>query len=144
MNGADLLMKTAAASGIEVCFANPGTTEMALLRALDGVPEIRTILGLFEGVCSGAADGYGRMTGKPAMTLFHQGPGLANGVANFHNGYRARTPVFNVIGEQFTWHRALDPSLYLNILGLATTVSGWWRTIDSRPCPDVGAPSWRR
>jgi acetolactate synthase-1/2/3 large subunit len=131
MNGAELLAKTAVAAGIEVCFLNPGTTEMTLIAGLDAVPEIRTILGLFEGVCSGAADGYGRMAGKPAMTLFHQGPGLANAIANFHNAQRARTPVLNVIGEQFTWHRALDPSLYLDINALAATVSGWSRTIDS-------------
>jgi acetolactate synthase I/II/III large subunit len=131
MNGAELLAKTAAASGIGVCFLNPGTTELAMLRALDDVPEVRAVLGLFEGVCSGAADGYGRMTGKPAMTLFHQGPGLANAVANFHNAQRARTPVFNVIGEQFTWHRAIDESLYLDIEGLAATVSGWFRIVDS-------------
>jgi len=131
MNGAELLAGTAVSSGIEVCFVNPGTTEMALLRALDGCPQIRTILGMFEGVCSGADDGYGRMTGKPAMTLFHQGPGLANAVANFYNAQRARTPVFNVIGEQFTWHRDIDPSLYLDIEGLAGTVSGWLRRTDS-------------
>ncbi len=92
MNGAELLVKTAIASGIEVCFVNPGTTEMPLVRALDAVPGVRTILGLFEGVCTGAADGYGRILDKPAMTLFHQGPGLANGIANLHNAQQARTP----------------------------------------------------
>lgn len=131
MNGAALLAKTAGTAGINLCFFNPGTTEMALIAGLDAVPEIRVVLGLFEGVCSGAADGYGRMTGKPAMTLFHQGPGLANAVANFHNAQRARTPVVNIIGEQYTWHRAIDPSLYLDIDGLAATVSGWSATAGS-------------
>ena len=131
MNGAELLVKTAITSGIKVCFVNPGTTEMLLVRALDAVPGIRTILGLFEGVCTGAADGYGRMTGKPAMTLFHQGPGLANGIANLHNAQQARTPLLNVVGDHATWHRAENPSFHLDIDALAATVSGWHRTIGS-------------
>ena len=130
MNGADLLIRTAVSCGIETCFTNPGTTEMALVRALDGATGVRTILGLFEGVCAGAADGYGRMTGRPAMTLLHQGPGLANAIASFHNAQRARTPVLNVIGDHFTWHRACDPSLYLDIEALAAAV-GWHRTCGS-------------
>ena len=131
MNGAELLIKTALASGIEVCFTNPGTTEMPLVLALDGVPGIRTILGLFEGVCTGAADGYGRMTGKPAMTLVHLGPGFANGVGNLHNARRARTPVLNLIGEHATWHRAVDPPLHMDIEALTAVVSGWHRTCGS-------------
>jgi acetolactate synthase-1/2/3 large subunit len=131
MNGAELLVKTAVASGIEVCFINPGTTEMLLVRALDAVPGIRTMLGLFEGVCTGAADGYGRILGRPAMTLFHQGPGLANGIANLHNAQQARTPVFNVIGDHATWHRAENPSFHLDIEALAATVSGWYRKTES-------------
>jgi acetolactate synthase I/II/III large subunit len=131
MNGAELFIKTAVASGVEVCFINPGTTEMLLVRALDSVPGIRAILGLFEGVCTGAADGYGRMTGKPAMTLFHQGPGLANGIANLHNTQQARTPVFNIIGDHATWHRAENPLFHLDIEALAATVSGWYRTVAS-------------
>ncbi len=90
MNGAELLVKTAIASGVEVCFANPGTTEMPIVLALDSIPGIRAFLGLFEGVCTGAADGYGRMLDKPAMTLLHLGPGLANGIANLHNARRAQ------------------------------------------------------
>jgi acetolactate synthase-1/2/3 large subunit len=131
MNGAELLVKSAITSGIEVCFTNPGTTEMLLIRALDAVPGIRTILGLFEGVCTGAADGYGRMAGKPAMTLFHQGPGLAYGIANLHDAHQARTPLFNVVGDHATWHRAENPTYHLDIEALAATVSGWLRTVNS-------------
>lgn len=129
MNGAQLLVKTAVASGIEVCFTNPGTTEMPLVMALDAVPGIRAVLGLFEGVCTGAADGYGRMLGRPAMTLVHLGPGFAHGVSNLHNARRARTPVLNVIGDHSTWHRPVDPPLNMDIEGLAATVSAWHRSI---------------
>jgi len=128
MNGAELLLKTAVKAGIEVCFTNPGTTEMPLVCAFDSVGGIRPVLGLFEGCCSGAADGYGRMAGKPAMTLLHLGPGLGNGIANLHNARRARTPVLNVIGEHATWHRSADPPLNMDIATLAETVSGWQRT----------------
>ena len=100
VNGALAAMRAAARAGVEVCFANPGTTELPLVEALDGVPEIRAVLGLFEGVCTGAADGYGRMTGKPALTLLHLGPGFANGVANLHNARRARSPIVNLVGDQ--------------------------------------------
>ncbi len=127
MNGAELFVKTAIASGIEVCFINPGTTEMPLVKALDAVAGVRTLLGLFEGVCTGAADGYGRLRDKPAMTLFHQGPGLANGIANLHNAQQARTPVFNVVGDHATWHRAENPSFHLDIEALAAPVSAWRR-----------------
>ena len=89
--GAAVMLQAARDSGVEVCFANPGTTEMPFVGALDSVPGVRAVLGLFEGVCTGAADGYGRMSGKPALTLLHLGPGLANGLANLHNARRART-----------------------------------------------------
>ena len=128
MNGADILVKTAMAGGIEVCFANPGTTETPLVAALDREPRMKAVLGLFEGVCTGAADGYGRMKGLPAMTLLHLGPGLANGIANLHNARRARTPVVNLIGEHATWHQAADPPLAMDIGALAGTVSGWRHT----------------
>jgi acetolactate synthase-1/2/3 large subunit len=128
MNGAELLLRTAVKAGIEVCFTNPGTTEMPLVCAFDSVGGIRPFLGLFEGCCTGAADGYGRMTDKPAMTLLHLGPGLGNGIANLHNARRARTPVFNVIGEHATWHRSVDAPLNMDIVALAETVSGWKRT----------------
>ena len=135
MRGAELLIRTAVASGIEVCFANPGTTELPIVMALDRTPGIRSVLGLFEGVCTGAADGYGRMLDKPAMTLLHLGPGLANGIANLHNARRAKSPVLNVIGEHATWHRDTDPPLAMDIESLARTVSGWWRT--SRSARDI-------
>lgn len=128
MNGANVLVKRAIDGGIEVCFANPGTTEAPLVTAFDETPGIKTILGLFEGVCTGAADGYGRMKGKPAMTLLHLGPGFANGIANLHNGRRARTPIVNLIGEHATWHRSADAPLAMDIEALAGTVSGWLRT----------------
>jgi acetolactate synthase-1/2/3 large subunit len=128
MNGAEILIQTAVKAGVEVCFTNPGTTEMPLVCAFDSVAGIRPILGLFEGCCTGAADGYGRMTGKPAMTLLHLGPGLGNGIANLHNARRARTPVINVIGEHATWHRSVDAPLNMDIAALAETVSGWQRT----------------
>src|SRR5512135_166615 len=131
MNGANLLVKTAIRMGIEVCFANAGTTEMPIVVALDSTPGIKASLGLFEGVCTGAADGYGRMLDKPAMTLLHLGPGLANGIANLHNARRARSPVLNVVGEHATWHRPTDPPLAMEIEGLAKTVSGWRRTTSS-------------
>lgn len=128
MKGAELLIMTAVRQGIEVCFANPGTTEMPIVEALDAVAGIRPVLGLFEGVCTGAADGYGRMTGKPAMVLLHLGPGLANGISNLHNARRARTPVFVVVGEHATWHRGYDPPLAMDIEALAGTFSGWHKT----------------
>ncbi|HVN23886.1 MAG TPA: acetolactate synthase large subunit [Syntrophorhabdales bacterium] len=131
MNGAELFVRTALASGIEACFVNPGTTEMLLVRALDALPGIRTVLGLFEGVCAGAADGYGRLKGKPAMTLFHQGPGLANGIAALHNAQQARTPILNVIGDHATWHRAENPGFHLDIESVARPVSGLCRTVRS-------------
>src|SRR3989304_3929606 len=97
MNGAELLLRTAAQAGIKVCFANAGTTEMPLVMALDSVPGIRPVLGLFEGVCTGAADGFGRMSDMPAMALLHLGPGFANGIANLHNARKAGTPILAVV-----------------------------------------------
>jgi acetolactate synthase-1/2/3 large subunit len=128
VNGAELLVKTAAKAGVEICFANPGTTEMPIVVALDSEPGIKPVLGLFEGVCTGAADGYGRMLDKPAMTLLHLGPGFADGIVNLHNARRARTPVVNLIGEHATWHRSANPPLAMDIERLAGTVSGWQRT----------------
>jgi len=128
MNGAEALIKTAVDCGIEICFANPGTTELPIVAALDQIAGIKAVLGLFEGVCVGAADGFGRMKGKPAMTLLHLGPGLGNGIANLHNARRARTPLVNIIGEHATWHRPMDPPLAMDIEGLAKTVSMWVRT----------------
>src|ERR671936_2717064 len=128
MTGAEAVLQTAAAAGIEVCFANPGTTEMALVNALDRVPSMRAVLGLFEGVCSGAADGYARMARRPALTLLHLGPGFANGIANLHNARRAHSPVLNLVGDHASWHRGFDAPLTSDIHSLARPVSGWVAT----------------
>lgn len=128
--GAVSLLETALRAGVEVCFANPGTTEMPVVVALDQVPGMRAVLCLFEGVCTGAADGWGRMTGRPAATLLHLGPGLANGLANLHNARRARTPVVNWIGDHATHHRAFDAPLTSDIKALTDSV-GWTRTVTS-------------
>ncbi len=119
--GADLLVETAVAAGIEVCFANPGTTEIDLVSGLAGQPKMRSILGLFEGVCSGAADGYARMAGKPALGVFHLGPGFANSLANQHNARRHSTPMVNIIGDQASWHLPHDAPLTSDIDAL----TGW-------------------
>jgi len=127
-SGAERLVEAALASGVEVCFSNPGTTELPVVNALDRVPGVRAVLGLFEGVCTGAADGYGRMAAKPALTLLHLGPGFANGIANLHNARRAHTPVVNLIGDHATWHVAADAPLTSDIVSLASPVSGWVHT----------------
>ena len=131
MNGAESLVHTLLASGVDTCFANPGTSEMHFVAALDRVPGMRCVLGLFEGVVSGAADGYARMAGKPAATLFHCGPGLANALANLHNGRRASTRMVNIVGDQATYHRPLDAPLTADTEGWARGVSGWVRTATS-------------
>ncbi len=131
MTGAESLIRTAAALGVEVCFANPGTTEMHLVAALDEVSGVRGVLGLFEGVCTGAADGYGRMCDKPALTLLHLGPGFANGIANLHNARRAHSPVVNLVGDHASWHVHADPPLASDIESLARPVSSWLRIAKS-------------
>ncbi|MFF7394396.1 acetolactate synthase large subunit [Streptomyces scabiei] len=131
MTGAEALVETSLAAGVDVCFANPGTTEMPLVAALDSVPGTRAVLGLFEGVCTGAADGYARIAGRPAMTLLHLGPGFANGIANLHNARRAHSPVFNVVGDHASWHLAHDAPLTSDIVSLARPVSGWVGTAAS-------------
>ncbi len=131
MNGAEGLIQTLAKAGVEVCFANPGTSEMQLVAALDGAPEIRAILGLFEGVVTGAADGYGRMAGKPALTLLHLGPGLGNGLANLHNAKRARTPIINLVGDHATTHLQYDAPLTSDLDGVAVPMSDWVRRSQS-------------
>ncbi len=128
MNGAESLIRTLLAGGIEVCFANPGTSEMHLLAALDQVPGIRSVLGLFEGVVTGAADGYARMAGLPAITLLHLGPGLANGLANVHNARRARSPMVNIVGEHATHHQGLASPLETDLEAVARPFSDWVRT----------------
>jgi acetolactate synthase-1/2/3 large subunit len=122
-NGAQRLINTLANLGVDACFANPGTSEMQLVGALDAQPAIRAILCLFEGVATGAADGYGRMADKPAITLLHLGPGLANGAANLHNARRAQSPIINIVGDHATYHLELDAPLTSDIAGLAKTVS---------------------
>ncbi len=130
MNGAEVLLETARRGGVDVCFANPGTTEMPLVAALDRTNGVRAVLGLFEGVCTGAADGFARMTGRPAATLVHLGPGFANGIANLHNARRARTPVINWIGDQTTGHHGFDAPLTSDIAALTSNV-GWTRSVKS-------------
>lgn len=125
MNGALQTMQTLLGRGVDTCFANPGTSEMHFVAALDRAPGMRGVLALFEGVATGAADGYGRMTGRPAAVLLHLGPGLGNGLANLHNARRARTPVVAVVGEHATDHRRFDPPLTTDIEGMARPVSGW-------------------
>jgi len=131
ISGAIQALRSAAQAGVDLCLANPGTTELALVEALDAVPGIRAVLGLFEGVCTGAADGYGRMTGKPALTLLHLGPGFANGIANLHNARRARTPIVNLIGDHTSWHHRHDAPLTSDIDSLAAPVSDWLFTSTS-------------
>jgi len=131
MNGAESLVRTLLASGIDTCFANPGTSEMHFVAALDKVEGIRCILGLAETIVSGCADGYARMTGKPAATLTHCGPGFANSIANVHNARRANAPMVNIVGDHATYHRPLDPPLTTDTEGLARAVSHWVRTSTS-------------
>lgn len=128
MNGAESLVRTLLACGVDTCFANPGTSEMHFVAALDAVPGMRCVLGLAEGIVTGAADGYARMAGKPAATLLHCGPGLANGIANLHNAKRARVPLVNVVGDHATYHQRHDPPLASDVEALARTVSHWVRT----------------
>jgi acetolactate synthase-1/2/3 large subunit len=127
MNGAESLVRTLIANDVDVCFANPGTSEMHFVAALDRVPGVRCSLVLFEGVAAGAADGYARLTGQPAATLFHCGPGLANALANLHNAHRAGVPMVNIVGDQATYHRPLDPPLAADTEGWARPVSSWTR-----------------
>jgi acetolactate synthase-1/2/3 large subunit len=118
MNGAESLLRSLVASGVEVCFGNPGTSEMHFVAALDAVDGMRPVLGLFEGVVTGAADGYGRMAGKPAATLLHLGPGLANGLANLHNARRASSPIVNIVGDHAASHSRYEAPLTSDIQGL--------------------------
>ena len=129
MTGAEALVHTLLGSGVDLCFANPGTTEMHVVAALERIPGMRCVLGLQENVVTGAADGYWRMAEKPAATLLHCGPGLANGLANLHNARRARSGIVNIVGDQATYHRALDAPLTADTEGWARNVSAWTRTV---------------
>jgi acetolactate synthase-1/2/3 large subunit len=131
MNGAESLLRSLVDGGVELCMTNPGTSEMHFVAALDRVPGMRAVLGLQENVVTGAADGYGRMQGKPAATLLHLGPGLANGLANLHNAKRAHTPIVNVIGDHATTHRHLDAPLTSDVEAVAAPFSHWVRTSTS-------------
>jgi acetolactate synthase I/II/III large subunit len=128
MNGAESLVRTLVAGGVDVCFSNPGTSEMHFVAALDRVPGMRCVLGLFEGVVTGAADGYFRMKGTPASTLLHLGPGLANGLANLHNAKKAHSGIVNIVGQHATYHIGYNAPLTSDIEGLARPMSAWVRT----------------
>ena len=136
MNGAESLVQTLTDQGVEICFANPGTSEMHFLKALEN-PSMRSVLCLFEGVCTGAADGYYRMKDMPASTLLHLGPGLANGLANIHNAKRASSGMVNIVGEHSASHLKYDPPLMSDIEGLARPLSHWVRRVES-----PGAVAW--
>src|SRR3981081_189952 len=128
MNGAESLVRTLVKGGVEVCFANPGTSEMHFVGALDRVEGMRCVLGLFEGVCSGAPDGYSRMTDTPASTLLHLGPGLANSAANLHNAKKAGSGIVNIVGEHALYHIKYDTPLTADIEGIARPFSHWVKT----------------
>ena len=136
MNGAESLIRTLLAGGVNACFTNPGTSEMHLVAALDRAPEMRCVLGLFEGVVTGAADGYARIAGKPACTLLHLGPGFANGMANLHNANKARTPMINLIGQHPAAHLQYDAPLTSDVEGIARPYSAWLRA--SRTTAELG------
>src|SRR5204862_344924 len=137
MNGAESLVRTLVGGGVDVCFSNPCTSEMHFVAALDRVEGMRCVLALFEGVATGAADGYARMAEKPAATLLHLGPGLGNGLANLHNAAKASTPVVNIVGDHATYHRKYDAPLTSDIEAAAKPVSGWVKTSPS--AKDVAA-----
>lgn len=122
--GAQVVIERLLAGGVDVCFANPGTSEMHFVAALDSAPDMRPVLCLFEGVATGAADGYARIAGRPAATLLHLGPGMANGLANLHNARRAFSPLVNVVGDHATYHKPLDAPLESDIEALADWAHG--------------------
>src|SRR5689334_24175523 len=128
MNGAESLVRTLVAGGVDVCFTNPGTSEMHFVAALDRVEGMRCVLGLFEGVVTGAADGYFRMKGTPASTLLHLGPGLANGLANLHNAKKANSGIVNIVGQHAIYHIGYNAPLTSDIEGLARPMSAWVKT----------------
>ncbi|HWA88800.1 MAG TPA: acetolactate synthase large subunit [Rhizomicrobium sp.] len=131
MNGAESLIRTLVGGGVDVCFMNPGTSEIHFVDALDRGHGMRGVPVLFEGVASGAADGYARMTGKAACALFHLGPGLSNALANLHNACRARVPLVNIVGDHATYHRRHDAPLTADIEALAGQYSKWMRSSPS-------------
>ena len=136
LNGAQALIRTLVDAGVTTCFTNPGTSEMHFVSALDTVPQMRAILTLFEGVATGAADGYARMADRPAATLLHLGPGLGNGLANLHNARKAKVPIVNIVGDHATYHAAYDAQLQSDIETVARNVSSWVRT--AKTTEDLG------
>ncbi len=136
MNGAESLVHTLVGHGLQVCFANPGTSEMHFVAALDRIPGLRCIPGLQENVVTGMADGYARVSREPAITLLHCGPGLANGLANIHNAKKARVPMLNIVGEQATYHAKYDPPLATDTIALAKSSSHWVKRV--RKSVEVG------
>ena len=144
MNAADALLKTLVDNGLEVVFANPGTSEMHLVAAIDHYPQVRPVLGLFEGVVTGAADGYARMSGKAAANLLHLGPGLGNGFANIHNAKKARSPMINIVGDHATFHLKYDAPLTSDLDGLAKSSSDWVERVKSpEELPAGGSRAWQ-
>lgn len=131
MNGAESIVRTLVAGGVDTCFANPGTSEIHLVAALDRITEMRCVLGLFEGVVTGAADGYARMAEKPACTLLHLGPGFGNGLANLHNASRAQVPIVSLVGQHPSSHLPHDTPLTSDIEAIARPYSKWLRTSGS-------------
>ena len=141
MNGAESLVRTLVENDVNVCFGNPGTSEMHFVAALDRVEGMRCVLGLFEGVVTGAADGYYRMAGRPASTLLHLGPGLGNGLANLHNAKKARSGIVNIVGEHAGYHIQYDAPLTSDVEGVARPMSDWVKT--SRSSRDIAADGVR-
>ena len=141
-SGAQALIRTLVDAGVATCFTNPGTSEIHFVAALDSVPEMRAVLTLFEGVATGAADGYARMADAPAATLLHLGPGLGNGLANLHNARRAKVPVVNIVGDHARYHTQYDAPLQSDIETIARNFSTWVRT--SRSTEDLLATPSRR
>lgn len=143
LTGADALVRTLADLGVDTCFANPGTSEMHLIAALDKEPRMRSVLCLFEGVATGAADGYARVSGKPAMTLLHLGPGYMNAGANIHNARRARSPMINVVGDHAVSHQRYDAPLASDIFGSAAPSSAWIKSVDKvEQAGDLASQAW--
>src|SRR5215467_13150934 len=133
MIGAQALIQTLVDSGVDVCFMNPGTSEMHFVHELDAVPQMHGVLALFEGVATGAADGYARMAGRPAAVLLHLGPGLGNGLANLHNARRAHTPVVTIVGAHATYHEHYDAPVQSDIESVPLNITGRYRAETFRP-----------
>src|SRR5262249_27456063 len=141
LTGADAVLQTLVRGGVDTCFTNPGTSEMHLVAGMDAAPELRGVLCLFEGVATGAADGYGRMAGRPASTLLHLGPGLSNGMAHLPTARPAATPIGTLVGDHATYHKQYDAPLESDIDAMAATVSRW---VHRTPGPDAAGADTAR